>query len=211
MAGKDEGKTASKEAAAKAAADKKAADDAAAAKAAEDDKKATDDKDDAEEKPAKKEKTFTEAELKTLTEKAVKAALKKADDEKDLSDLERLQKENEELKAGNQLRDAKDTVIAALTKAGSKSPELLWKAMKGDLEFDDKGGLKNLDTLVASSKTDFADQFGEPKPDSTIEGGAGQQEKGAAGTLTKEKLAAMTPKEINELDWKDVKAVMEAK
>jgi hypothetical protein len=160
-----------------------------------------------EPKPAK---TFTKAEVDAAAARAVADAIAKADAEKDLSDLEKAQSRIKELEEANRTRDAKDTVVEALKKAGSKSPELLWKAMKSDLEFDDKGNLKNLDALVASSKTDFADQFGEPKPDGTIEGGAGQQSTSASG-LTKEKLAAMKPAEIQQLDWEEVKKVMAEK
>lgn len=159
----------------------------------------------------KLEKTYTKAELDAAAAKAAADALKKANDEKDLSDLEKANNRIKELEATNRLRDAKDSVVEALNKAGARSPELVWKALKDDLEFDDKGSLKNLDALVTSFKTDFADQFGEPKPDETIDGGAG-----GGGTqtakLTKEKLAGMTPAEIQKLDWEtEVKPVLEAK
>lgn len=162
--------------------------------------------------PAKKqEKTYSKAELQSEVQKAIAAEKKKWDDEKDLTELDRIKKENEDLRAANRLRDAKDSVVDALTKAGARSTELLWKAIKDDLEFDDKGNLKNLDTLVTTIKTDYADQFGEPKPSETIDGGAGGGE-GTKGKLTKEALAKMSPAEIQKLDWEtEVKPVMEAK
>jgi len=208
MAGKTDDKAASKDDKSKKADDsKKKADDT---DDTTDEQKKTDDgkkaDDAAAEKP--KEKTYSKSELDAAVEKGVKAALKKADDEKDLSENERLKKENEELKAANRLRDAKDSTIAALQKAGAKSPELLWKAIKDELEFDDKGSVKNLDALVTSAKSDFEDQFGEPKPDKTIDGGAGQGGKGGDGAgLTEEKIKAMTPQEIND-NWDEVKAAM---
>jgi hypothetical protein len=208
MAGKSgEGKVAGGDDAAKKAADdaaaKKAADDAAAAAAAK-----TDDDD----KSSKKDKTFTEAEVKArekaAADKAAADAKKKFEEEKDLDENERLKKENEELRSANRLRDAKDSFLDAVKDA--KNPELLWRATKGDLEFSDDGKIKNLDALVTSLKTDHADQFGEAKPGETIDGGAGQGGKKGGDTLTKEKLAKMTPKEINELDWTEVSKVMAA-
>lgn len=156
--------------------------------------------------PAKQEKTYTKAELEAATKKAAADALKKANDEKDLTELEKLQKENAELRDANRLRDAKESVVDALKKAGARSPELIWKALQGEIEFDDKGGLKNLDSLVTNYKTDFADQFGEPKPDQTIDAGAGQG--GQPGTkLTEEAIKKMTPDQINE-NWAEVSKVL---
>ncbi|HEV7701271.1 MAG TPA: hypothetical protein VGO43_13650 [Pyrinomonadaceae bacterium] len=192
----------------------KAAEEAAAAKVAEEaaaaaGKTADDDDDDAGK--GKKSKTFTEAEVKAREKAAaIKAeadAKKKFEEEKDLSETERLKKENDDLRAANRLRDAKDTVLEALKDA--KNPELLWKAVKGDLDFADDGKIKNLDALVKGLKEDYVDQFGEAKPGETIDGGAGQQAKPTGG-LTKEKLAKMAPKEIQALDWEDVKKVMAA-
>jgi hypothetical protein len=56
-------------------------------------------------------------------------------------------------------------------------------------------------------KTSYPEQFGEAKPDGTIDGGAGQGEKGGT-KLTKEGLSKMTPAQIKELDWEEVKKVM---
>lgn len=190
-------------------------DDAAAAAAAADagktDEKAaaaatTDDAAKPAEKPAKQERTYTKAEMEAERQKAAADALKKANEEKDLSELEKAQKRIQELEATNRLRDAKESVIDALKKAGARTPELLWRSLQGELEFDDKGQIKNLDALVTNYKTDFADQFGEPKPDQTIDGGAGGGE--TSTTLTKEKLAKMKPSEIQQLDWEEVKKVM---
>lgn len=198
-----------------AAAGAKTTDDAAAAGAAADagktDEKAaaaatTDDAAKADEKPAKQERTYTKAELEAERQKAAAEALKKANEEKDLSELEKAQKRIQELESSNRLRDAKDSVVEALKKAGARSPDLIWKALQGEIEFDDKGGLKNLDALVSNYKTDFADQFGEPKPDTTIDGGAGQG--GQPGTkLTEEAIKKMTPDQINE-NWAEVSKVL---
>ncbi len=54
--------------------------------------------------PAKKEKTFTKAEIDAASKKAVEEAQKKWDAEKDLSELERLKKQNEDLLAAGRVR-----------------------------------------------------------------------------------------------------------
>lgn len=149
----------------------------------------------APEKPAKQERTYTKAEMDAAAQKAAADALKKAEAEKDLSELERANNRIKELEAQNRLRDARDAVTDALSEAGARSPELIWKALQGDLEFDDKGGLKNLDTLVNNFKSSYPEQFGVEKPSETINGGAGGD---TATTLTMEQIQKMTPDQINE-------------
>lgn len=209
MAGKaGEAKTAAAEEAAKNAAEeeaaKKAAEEAAAKKAAEDEEAA---------KVGKKEKTFTEAEVKArekaAADKAAADALKKAEEEKDLSELEKAKKRIAELESAQRLTNTRDAAVEALAKAGARNPELLWKTIQTDVEFDDAGKPKNLEALVTGLKTDYADQFGEPKPTEGVDGGAGQGGKGG-DTLTAEKLAKMTPAEINALPWEEVSKVMAA-
>lgn len=155
----------------------------------------------------KKEKTFTKAELQSEIQKSIAAEKAKWDAEKDLSELERIRKENEDLKAANRLRDAKDEVVAALTSAGNKSPELAWNAIRGDLQFDDAGKLINSKDLIDGLKTSFPEQFGTEKPTGTIDGGAGQGPKGS--TLTKAEIEKMTPDEINS-NWAEVSKVLAA-
>lgn len=180
---------------------KAAADDAAKKAAAPAGEKKPDDP------PAKKERTFTKAEQDAAIAKAVADAKKKFDDEKDLSDLERLKKENEELKAATRMRDAKDSVLDALAKAGARSPELLYKSIASELEFDEKGNLKNVGALVEGLKGEYADMFGTPKPQDGIDGGKGSRNQGDT-KVTKKALEAMTPEEINKLDWAEVSKVL---
>lgn len=162
-----------------------------------------------EPKAPKSEKTFTKLELEAAKQQAIADAQKKWEADKDLSELDRIKKENEDLKAANRLRDARDEVTTALGKLSAKSPDLIWEALKGRLEFDEKGGIKNLDTLINSFKESYPEQFGVEKPSETIDGGAGGGNAGMA--LTKEKLAEMSPAEIQKLDWEVVKKVMAGK
>lgn len=154
------------------------------------------------------EKTYTKADLDRELEKQRKAnekAIKDAAEKAKLTEDERKDAEIAEYKTQLRMRDAKDIVIAALEKAGTKATGLMWNAIKGDLEFDDKGKLTNLDSLVKDLQADYPDQFGTPKPGESIDA-AGKTTGG--GTLTKEKLAKMMPAEINALDWEEVKKVM---
>lgn len=183
-----------------------AADDAAGKKA--DDGKADDKADDPP--PKKLEKTFTKAELDAANKKAVEDAQKKWESEKDLSEMERIKKENEDLRAANRLRDAKDEVLAELTKAGNNSPELAFRAIQGDLQFDEKTGkLTNAKDLIDGFKTSYPEQFGTAKPAGGVDAGAGGGEKGAG--VTQAQLEKMTPQEVSALPWDDVKAAMTAK
>jgi len=157
-------------------------------------------------------KTYTQADFDRAIAKAVKDAEKKAAEAEakaKLSEDEKLKAENEELRNSIRMRDARDAVGEALQKAGAKSPALLFKSVQDQLEFDDKGKIANLDTLVADLAKDFPEQFGTPKPEDGIDAGAGQGQKGTSLTLAQ--LEKMTPQEIAKLPWDDVKAAMAAK
>jgi hypothetical protein len=164
--------------------------------------------DDKKTPPVKKEKSFTKAELEAAAKKAVEDAQKKWEEEKDLTELERLKKENAELAASVRMRDARDEVVAALQAAGAHSPALAFEAIKGSLQFDDAGKLINSKDLIEGLKTNYPEQFGTPKPAEGIDAGKGGQQ---GEKLTREKLEKMSPDEINTLDWKDVSAVLAAK
>lgn len=167
----------------------------------------------ADPKEAPAEKTFTKADLERELDKQKKEFEKEKEKEKaraELTDAEKKDAEIIDLKNTIRLRDAKDEVVAALTKEGAKGTDLMWKAIKGEIEFDDKTGKPtNLKDLIKDLKADYPDSFGEPKPTEGIDAGKGQDKN--TGTLTKEKLAAMSPSEIQALDWEEVKKVMAGK
>ena len=118
--------------------------------------------------------------------------------------LTTLRSENAQLKAAIRLRDARDSVTAELTKAGARSPELLWDALAREIEFDGEGAPQNVAATVAAIKAKYPEQFGTRVPQS-IDGGAGQTD---APRLTKAALAKMKPAEIARLDWNSVKRVL---
>lgn len=159
--------------------------------------------------PARSEKTFSKAELEAEKKKAVEEAQKKWNEDKDLSDLERIKKENEELKEAARMRDAKDDVLGALTAAGSRSPEMAWSAIRGDLKFDNGGKLLNTKDLIEGLKEKYPEQFGVDKPTEGIGGGAGTGQK-AGSKLTPEEIAKMSPAEINK-NWSEVSKALAEK
>lgn len=157
-------------------------------------------------------KTYTQADIDRAIAKAVKDAEKKAAEAEakaKLSEDEKLKAENDELRNSIRMRDARDAVSEALQKAGARSPALLFKSVQDQLEFDDKGKLANLDTLIADLAKDFPEQFGTPKPEDGIDAGAGKGQGGLK--VTQAQLEKMTPQEIAKLPWEDVKAAMAAK
>lgn len=136
------------------------------------------------------DKVYTEADLQARAGELTKAA----------------QAETEELRKALQMRDAREEISAALTKAGARSPELLFNSAKESLQFDGEGKAVNTLALVEQLKKSFPEQFGVERPSGSIDGGAGAASE--TGYLTKEKLARMTPAEIAKLDWQDVRKVL---
>lgn len=119
--------------------------------------------------------------------------------------LTELQAENEQLKTTLRLNAAHRQITGELAKAGARSPDLLWDALKGDLQFTDDGTLQNAAALIHKLKTAHPEQFGTQMALPGIDAGAGMT---SAPKLTRDTLAKMTAAEIAELDWNDVKRVL---
>jgi hypothetical protein len=120
------------------------------------------------------------------------------------SDLAALQAENEQLKATIRFDAAHRKITGELAKIGARSPELLFDAVKGELQFGDDGAVQNVAAIVNKLKTVFPEQFGSDAPQS-IDAGSGQT---SAARLTRDALKRMKPSEIAELDWNDVRRVL---
>lgn len=154
-----------------------------------DDKKAGDDKSDKKAADKKEPvKSYTEDDLERARQEAIReyeAKAKQAEEDAKLSKEELLQKQLEEAKRENQMLKAEGDMVKALKEAGAKAPELLFKSVKSDLEFDDAGKLKNLSDLVEGLKKSYPDMFGIEKPNETIDGGkgSGEEPKGKPETL----------------------------
>lgn len=118
-------------------------------------------------------------------------------------ELESIKAENERLRDEARGRLARDTVLLALGQAGAREPELLYRAVKGDLQFGDDGSVQNAAALIGRLKREFSDAFGHSG--SSIDGGAVAR---SLRYLTKEMLTTMTAAEIAKLDWAEVKSVL---
>ena len=121
--------------------------------------------------------------------------------------LSELQAENEQLKATIRTAEAHRQITGELAKAGARSPDLLWDALKADLQFADDGTLQNAAALIQKLKTAHPEQFGTQMALPSIDAGAGIT---AAPQLTRDALRTMTASEIADLDWNEVKRVLAA-
>jgi len=125
-------------------------------------------------------------------------------DTTDNAALAQLQAENEQLKATIRFDTAHRQITGELARAGARSPELLFDAVKGDLQFAEDGTLENAAAVLDKLKTSFPEQFGADRP-ASIDAGSGQI---ATPRLTRDALHRMSAAEIAELDWNDVKRVL---
>jgi hypothetical protein len=107
--------------------------------------------------------------------------LKDIEDAK-LSETERLTKERDELAkereswaAERRERDARDAVIEAAgdEKIGARNPRAVYKLVKDDLEYDDKGHITNLAAVLKEAKTAYPELFGRAV--GSADGGAGSR------------------------------------
>lgn len=112
--------------------------------------------------------------------------LKEADDAK-LSETERLQKQVKDLETEKtrwdterRERDAREEVLSVLTdekqdnKYRAKNARAVYKLIKDDIEFSDKGEIANLSDLLKKAKADYPELFGV-KTASSVNGGDGSQ------------------------------------
>ncbi len=121
-------------------------------------------------------------------------------------EVEQLRCENEELKQTARLAAARGLLTQELSKAGARSPELLFETVRGEIQFDEGGEPLNAAALVANLRSKFPEQFGSTQASASIDAAAG------AGTrpsfLTAEALSRMTPQEIARLDWDEVRRIL---
>lgn len=55
---------------------------------------------------------------------------------------------------------AENAVLAAATKLGAGKPELVWRQVKDDLDYDDEGKPKDVDSVVTKAKQAYPELFG---------------------------------------------------
>ena len=122
-------------------------------------------------------------------------------------DISQLKTENEQLKASIRNASAHRQITGELERVGARSPELLFEAVKGDLQFADDNSVFNAAAIVDRLRRGFPEQFGIVVPPASINAGAGLT---AIPRITKEALAKMKPAEIAKLDWEEVKRTLAA-
>lgn len=122
------------------------------------------------------------------------------------AELDRLRHENEELRLAVRLRDARDVMTAKIAREGGRSPELLFDAVRGDLQFDESGQPVNAAALIADIRKRFPEQFEQVHAAASIDAGKGSAN--LAPPLTADSLARMTPAEIQRLDWAEVRSAL---
>lgn len=122
-------------------------------------------------------------------------------------DLVRLREENERLRATIRNVEAHRRITGELERVGARSPELLYEAVKSELEFGSDGGVTNAAAVVERLRRKFPEQFKASRTLPSIDAGAGTVE---LPSLTKEALAKMKPAEIAKLDWEEVKRTLAA-
>ncbi|NOT46353.1 MAG: hypothetical protein HOP17_01195 [Acidobacteria bacterium] len=119
---------------------------------------------------------------------------------------ERLRAENDELKRTLQMRDARDAVVETLTSMGAASPDLLFAAVRDELQFDSEGAVVNAAAITQHLRKTYPDQFGVRRAHVSIDGGAGASSQ--KQLISAESLARMTPAQIQKLDWVEVRRVL---
>jgi hypothetical protein len=119
-------------------------------------------------------------------------------------ELKALLAENEQLKSAIRLSEAERQLTTELTRAGARSPRLMFDAVKGELRFGEDGTVEDAAELIDRLKQSFPEQFGQPAQHS-IDAGAGVANR---QHLTRASLARMKPAEIAALDWAEVRRVL---
>lgn len=127
-----------------------------------------------------------------------------AADAVDAETLNKLKTENEQLKASIRLADAHRQITAELARAGARSPELLFSAVRDHVQFADDGTPVNAAALIAKLKTEFPEQFGTERA-ASIDAGSGRS---SPPSWSKKALARMSPAEIAKLDWDEVRRTL---
>lgn len=149
------------------------------------------------------EKTFTKAEMDAM----MTEAKQRWEADSQLSEVERMKKDLLETQNALRERDTRDTVQSAAKTAGVNNPELFYKAVKSEIQFDGQTGkVSNLDAVLEAAKTSFPQLFVSAAPAPAVpsidaSAGAGA---GAGNTLlTKAQIEAMTPAQIQQ-NWEQV-------
>lgn len=116
------------------------------------------------------ERVFTQEELDRIIAKRLKEAQAKWEKTKDLSEVERLKSENEELRQKVMLADAFSEFEKTASKMGVRNVRGLFKVLQSDLKFNKDGEAENLADLLKEAKTEFPEFFAPLTPGSADAG-----------------------------------------
>ena len=103
------------------------------------------------------------------------------------------------------MRGAVYDIEKRLSAAGARSPGLLAKEAADEFQFGEDGKLADPEALVENLRRSYPEQFGRDVPAGSIDAGAGRN---LAPPLTREALSRMTPDEIRQLDWDEVRSAL---
>lgn len=112
----------------------------------------------------KPERVFTQEELDKIIAKRLKEAQAKWEKSKDLSEVERLKQENEELRHRVMLSDAFSEFERLASKEGVRNVRGLFKVLQSELKFDKDGKPENLRELLKEAKSEFPEFFATLTP-----------------------------------------------
>jgi len=121
------------------------------------------------------------------------------------AEADMLRSENDQLRHAIRMRDAREALTKELNAANARSPQLMFESVRGEIQFDRDGRPSNIAAITADLKQKFPEQFGSDQP-ASIDAGVGRANQN--NFLTREALAKMTPQEIAQLDWNDVRSVL---
>lgn len=145
--------------------------------------KKADDKSEGGEGTGDKPVTFaSQAELDRIIQGRVDRALRKANEDKALTETQKLTKERDELQKGLVERDLKDSFVAASGLDVSKGSRV-FRMYRDDIETDADGKPTNLKTVIATAKKEFPDLFGMKAGEGDGGKGSGDDGKPAGGGM----------------------------
>lgn len=136
------------------------------------------------EKP--KGKTFTQDEFDDALKRRLERERRKDKENAELSETEKLKRENQELKIQAREGDTRDKFVSKLDGMPYNQASKLFRMYKTDIEYDANGKPENLDAIVKEAKEDWPDLFkaGKGKGAGGADGGAGSGDAGKpAGSM----------------------------
>ena len=125
------------------------------------------------EQPA--ERLFSQADVDRIIAKRLNEAKAAWEKSKELTELERLKAENQELQTKVQLATAFEGFEKAAVKAGARNVRGLFKLLRDEMEITSRGEIKDLDVLLKQAKAEYPEFFLQASQQANNDFGAKQQ------------------------------------